>query len=263
MRPPVTVPLLTSSVLRRAGFSHAFSTRQGGVSEPPFDTLDFSLFRAPAALRENHRRLAEAVGYDPRVLYQAKQAHGRVLVVARGAPDDVAAQEADVIAAEAGSGRAAAVRVADCVPVLLANPLTGAVVAVHAGWRGVVSDAVGVGVRYLAGSGAAGASELLAAIGPCIGACCFEVGADVGRKIVRASTEGVVRGNDSARDKVWIDLRHAVRVQLRQLGLSDTLIEDVPGNTPQGCTQCEPKRFYSYRRDGDSAGRLIGVIVAR
>jgi len=260
----VSLELLTSSVLERAGFRHAFTTRLGGVSAAPFASADFALLRDPAPLRENQRRLAEAVGFDPASLYQAKQVHGRTLVVAQGAPSDLLEQEADVVAAEAGSGRAVAVRVADCVPVLLGNPRTGAAVAVHAGWRGVVADAVGVGVRYLLrGQGASASAELVAAIGPCIGSCCFEVGADVGRKIVRASTEGVVKGSDSARDKVWIDLRQAVRAQLRLLDLADRLVEDVPSNDHAGCTQCDLRRFYSYRRDGETSGRLLAVIQAR
>ena len=70
-------------------------------------------------------------------------------------------------------------------------------------------------------------------------------------------------GRVSAKDKAFVNLRAAVRVQLRALGLPDDAIEDVPGKGPEGCTRCDRERFYSYRRDGDASGRLIGVIVAR
>ena len=158
-----------------------------------------------------------------------------------------------------------AVRVADCVPVLLADPRTGRVAAVHAGWRGVVADVLGAAVRHLGHSRSEGressassraASDFLAAIGPCIGPCCFEVGADVGETIARSTTSSAISRRDEARGKVFVDLRAAVRAQLRELGLSDAAIEDVPDRTGAGCTRCDAQRFFSYRRDGDASGRL-------
>lgn len=265
---PDPLPVLVSESLKRAGFAHGFSTRAGGVSEPPFDSLDFALLRDPAAFRENQRRLAEAVGFDPARLYQTKQVHGRAVVRAEGDPVRMLAHEADALLAESGSGAAVAVRVADCVPVLIADPASGRVLAVHAGWRGVVADVVGAAVRQL-GARQSGSSSgrdvggLVAAIGPCIGPCCFEVDQDVGEAIARTTTSSVISRRDEARGKSFIDLRSAVRTQLRALGLSDTVIDDVPGRGRDGCTRCDARRFYSYRRDGDASGRLIGVIVAR
>lgn len=265
--------MLRSETLKNAQFAHGFTTREGGVSVAPHDSLDFAILREPAALRENQRRLAASVGFDPERLYQAKQVHGRALLVAQGDPRVMLEQEADAIVGDPGSGAAVAVRVADCVPVLLADPVTGRVAAVHAGWRGVVADVVGTAVRRLAvdrsqrrestSSSSRDAGGFLAAIGPCIGACCFEVGADVGESIARATTQSAIARRDEARGKVFVDLRAAVRAQLRALGLSDNSIEDVPHRSRPGCTRCDAQRFYSYRRDGDASGRLIGVIVAR
>jgi YfiH family protein len=251
------VLLLTSSALARAGFAHGFTTRAGGVSPPPYDTLDFALLRAPAQLAENQARLAAALGIRPGALRQSTQVHGARLVVAGGDPRATLALEADALAAEAGTGHAVAVRVADCVPVLLANEATGVVVAAHAGWRGVEAGVVAASVAHLG----RGAGRLVAAIGPCIGACCFEVGREVGERIARASSAGaIVR---EAGEKVFVDLRVAVRAQLRALGLEGDAIDDVPGAGSEGCTRCNPERFYSFRRDGDASGRLVGAIVAR
>lgn len=259
---PEPIPFFRSETLRKAHFAHAFSTRAGGVSAPPYDTLDFATLRDPIALRENQRRLGAAVGFDAASLYQAHQVHGPALVVATGDPAHLLRQQADALVAEPGSGHAVAIRVADCVPVLLADPRTGRVAAVHAGWRGVVAGVVGAAVRHLGASGGA-SNELLAAIGPCIGPCCFEVGADVGATIARATTPRAIARRDEARGKVFVDLRAAVRAQLGELGLSDVAIEDVPDRTSAGCTRCDAERFYSFRRDGDASGRLIAVIVAR
>lgn len=264
------LPLLLSETLKKAGFAHGFSTREGGVSEAPFESLDFAILRDPDKLRENQRRLAAAVGFEPSRLFQTRQVHGAVLLVAEadGEPKDMIDREADALVAEPASGNAVAIRVADCVPVLLADPRSGRVAAVHAGWRGVAGDVVGHAVRHLARAASSSdaprdAGDFLAAIGPCIGPCCFEVGADVGETIVRATTADAVARRDEARGKVFVDLRAAVRAQLRALGLPDRSIEDVPDRSRAGCTRCDASRFYSYRRDGDASGRLVGVIVAR
>jgi len=206
------VTILTSALLAEAGFSHAFPTR---------DTADAALLGALGV---------------PAVI-QVKQVHGARAVVA----GEAAGQEGDALVARAGDG-AVGVRVADCVPVLVADPAAGGVAAIHAGWRGVVGGVVGAGVGLLGGTG------LVAAIGPCIGACCFEVGRDVGEKL------GFVVREEG--DKAYVDLRAAVRAQLRALGLADARIEDVAG-----CTKHEPERFHSFRRDGANSGRMLAAIA--
>jgi polyphenol oxidase len=258
----VTLSILASARLRDAGFAHGFSTRMGGVSEPPHDTLDFAMLRDTSRLRENQRRLAEAVGLDVAQLHQTRQVHGNVLVTADGDPAAMVDREADALVAEPGSGHAVMVRVADCVPVLLGDPASGRVAAVHAGWRGVEAGVVPVAVRHLVTSPGAGeVNGLLAAIGPCIGACCFEVGEDVAERIASASSSAVVVRR--AGDKAYVDLRAAVRAQLVVLGLADAAVDDVPAGGREACTRCNAARFYSYRRDGDASGRLAAVIAAR
>jgi purine-nucleoside/S-methyl-5'-thioadenosine phosphorylase / adenosine deaminase len=201
--------------------------------------------------------LAAAVGGGR--IVQVKQVHGaRAVLAAEAALSSLAgeapslaggAQEADALVAP--SAGAVGVRVADCVPVLVASTETGAVAAIHAGWRGVVAGVVPAGVELL------GRGGLLAAIGPCIGACCFEVGADVAEHFVsRRGAIGFVTRR--AGDKAYVDLRAAVRAQLRALGLADDAIDDVPG-----CTKHEPDRFHSFRRDGANSGRMLAAIATR
>jgi YfiH family protein len=258
----MALPLLQSPKLLQAGFSHGFTTRLGGVSPKPYDTLDFAVLREREQLRENQARLAAAVGFDVRLLHQAMQVHGPALLVAGGDPKASLALEADALVAEPGTAHAVAVRIADCVPVLIADPHTGRVAAAHAGWRGVVAGVLRASVNHLAAaSGAGSPSGFVAAIGPSIGPCCFEVGRDVGDRIATASSPAAI--DREAGEKAFVDLRAAVRAQLRSLELTDGAIDDVPGRGPHGCTRCDRERFYSYRRDGDASGRLIGVIVAR
>jgi YfiH family protein len=251
-----TAEILTSPRLERAGFAHGFATRHSGISVGPFASLSFARTREPAEhVEENLRRLGSRVGFVPGELFEVSQVHG-ARVVRRVAGRDEATtralrqEEADAIVVRQG---AAGVRVADCVPVLIGAPRSGEAAAVHAGWRGLVAGVVPAALAEL------GEGRKVAAIGPCIGACCFEVGADVGAQIAEAAGapggRGVIARSEGG--KVWVDLRRAVRAQLRAAGIADEEIEDVAG-----CTRCDAARFFSYRRDGEQSGRHLAVIVA-
>jgi YfiH family protein len=216
----ITTMLLRSQLLTEKGFAHAFPTRSSEEAE-----------------------LCALLGTA--LVVQAKQVHGGRAVEAGAATG----ADADAIIGRQQSQRVAVgVRVADCVPLLLADSDSGDVAAVHAGWRGVVAHVVPAAVRALAGK------SVCAAIGPCIGSCCFEVGRDVAETIGQASTQQVVvrvLGH-----KAFVDLRMAVRAQLLAHGVKGERIEDVPG-----CTKHEPTRFHSYRRDGASSGRMLAAIA--
>jgi YfiH family protein len=199
-----------------------------------------------------------------------READGLVARAARGPAGPIASAGAGAIAsagafASAGSTASAAsvgVRVADCVPVLLADEVTGDVAAVHAGWRGVTRGVVRAGVARLVERG--DPRRLVAAIGPCIGPCCFEVGADVAATIAAALRRCGGIAQNGARviasergDKAYVDLRAAVRAQLVAAGLDDARVDDVGG-----CTKHEAARFHSFRRDGANSGRMLACIAA-
>ncbi len=252
--------VLRSELLVGLGFRHGFSLRTGGVSAPPFDTLN--LGRAvgddPAAVEENHRRFAEAVGCAPGRLFEVSQVHGaEVVVVGPDAdPDAVRATEADALVAPALPEMAVGVRVADCIPLLLADPVTGAVAAVHAGWRGTVARVVDRAIDALEREAGARARDLVAVIGPHIRVGAFEVGEDVAARIA-AEAHGedvVVRGAG----KPHVDLARVVRAQLGARGVEGARIDDVGG-----CTQTDGERFFSYRRDGKRSGRHLAAICPR
>lgn len=257
---------LRSALLDAAGFSHAFFTREGGVSPLPFGPLNAAATAAvpdaPAHVRENLARMAAALGVPIERVYFLSQVHGRDCRVLRGDEDpaEVVRSEGDVTASGA-RGVACGVRTADCVPVLIADRRSGAVAAVHAGWRGVASHAVLAGIeaiRALAGAG----PDLVAAIGPHIERCCFEVGADVARALAEASPAGdrAVDWHDraAATGAAHVDLRVALRAQLEAAGLAPSAVDDV-----RGCTACDARRFHSFRRDGKESGRMLSAIVAR
>ena len=250
---------LTSPLLSRHGFAHGFSLRTGGVSQGPYASLN--LGRAVGddadAVERNHRLFAGAVGYDAACLFEVSQVHGADVHVVGpdDSPDTVRSLSGDALVAPATTPRVAVgVRVADCVPVLLADPVTGAVAAVHAGWRGTVARVLDAAVAAMERAAGVRAHDLLAAIGPHIRAAAFEVGEDVAAQIADAAPNErvIVTGYD----KPHIDLALVVRAQLRARGLLRDHIDDVGG-----CTLEDPDRFFSFRRDGKRSGRHLGVIA--
>jgi hypothetical protein len=245
--------VLTSSLLSSGGFSHGFATRRGGVSRPPFDTLNFRVTESERAedVAENLRRFALAVGFAPSELHLVNQVHGSRVVLAgdRG----TAGERDDADAVVVDGNNVGGVRVADCVPILVGDLVSGRAAAIHAGWRGIEAGVIGAALAALGDS----RSARVAAVGPCIGGCCFEVGRDVAERIVRAAGDPNIATNSSA-EKARVDLRMAARAQLRAHGLSAGDIDDVGG-----CTKCETERFFSFRRDGEASGRHLAAIRAR
>jgi len=172
------LPLLVSPLFE-ADFVHGFTTRAGGVSAPPFDTLNLGgkWGDDPARVVENRRRLAGAV---PGRCYVARQVHGPAIVRVRAGEgaEAIARVEADGLVSDA-VGVSLGVFVADCIPALIADPRTGAFASVHAGWRGTVAGVLPAAVRALATEFGARPGDLRIALGPAIGPCCFEVGEEV------------------------------------------------------------------------------------
>ena len=243
--------LQRSRLLEAAGFAHAFPGREVRDAE-----LTAALGLATASL-------GVGVGVGARgpggAIAQAKQVHGARVVEAPDAGPDC---EADAIVGGAAGvvarALAVGVRTADCVPVLVGDPATGDVAAIHAGWRGVVGGVVPAALEALRlGMTRDAPASWVAAIGPCIGPCCFEVGSDVAEAIAGAAHATRVVTAEQG-DKAYVDLRAAVRAQLVAFGLASARVEDVPG-----CTKHEPERFHSFRRDGANAGRMLSAIAPR
>jgi polyphenol oxidase len=249
--------VLHAPSLTGLGFRHGFSTRRGGVSRAPFASLNLALSvgDAPEHVAENQRRFAAAVGYEAKQLFTLNQVHGRhVRRVAAGEdPERVCAEQGDALVASAGVP--VAIRSADCMPVLLADPQTRQVAAVHAGWRGVLAGVLPAALDVLSARAGAPAARLLVAIFPHIRRCCFEVDDALAEQLAAASPSAQSVFQVSA-GKPYVALDAIVRAQLRACGVLDANIDDVAG-----CTCCDAEQFYSYRRDGAKSGRHLTVIL--
>lgn len=216
------------------GSRAAFSTRLGGVSDPPFDRLNLGLLTDDSedAVAENRRRLAAALGFEREQVAFARQVHGTRLIDHRvQSPDEVVEADGHVVSRP---GLAPLVFVADCLPVALAGP--EGVAMVHAGWRGLAGG--------ILAAAAAAVEATTAAIGPGIGACCYEVGDEV-LSAFGGLGEGVAEGR-------MLDLPEAARRLLAAAGVERVESAGL-------CTSCERELFFSHRRDEGRTGRQAGV----
>ncbi|HVJ20793.1 MAG TPA: peptidoglycan editing factor PgeF [Polyangiaceae bacterium] len=252
---------LESALLRAAGFRHAFFTRKGGASSGPYSSLNFSVSVGDELelVAENFSRAGRVLGVPGDHIAVLSQVHGNVALVlddtelARGPLwPRLAEREGDALTSRA-PGLACAVRTADCVPILVGERRSGAVSAIHAGWRGIVRgvlEAALASLREIAGEN----PEFVAAIGPHIGPAAFETGEDVARELEASSPARDVVSTRGGRPHVALGA--IVAAKLEAAGVSRTQIDDV-----SGCTATDPERFFSYRRDGKRSGRHLSAIV--
>ena len=247
------VAFLVAEEMERAGFLIAYTERTGGVSDAPFDALNlgYATGDRPEHVRENRDRVVRALGISPFAI--GKQAHGTSAVRVDeesagtgfdGPPSPLG--EADILTVSR-PGIPVALLVADCVPLALASPDEGLVVAVHAGWRGMAA-----GIIDAALSAFDEPERVLAAVGPSIGPCHYEVGEDVAHAVATGSPAGAV--TERRDGGLFLDLPGTVSRVLRVAGVSSIERSDL-------CTACERPRFFSHRRDART-GRQ-GMLAVR
>ena len=176
-----------------------------------------------------------------------RQAHSADVVVV-DAPGEYGQADALVTSQ---SGFVVAIRTADCVPALIVDPQTHTVAAVHAGWRGMAAEILPTTLDKMSRHFGTRAADVLVAIGPAIGQCCFEVGPEVAAQFRRWFPE-----RDDLSQKTNIDLRETALRQLAGAGVSQESITAVEDQ----CTRCNPDRFHSWRRDGQQSGRMVSAI---
>ena len=188
-------------------------------------------------------------------LVRPRQVHGCRVVAVRACREQPAPEADGVVSEEPGVP--VGIVTADCLPILLASRSGRAVSALPAGWRGLAHGIVAAGVEALRER--AGAEELVAVVGPHIGACCYEVDAPVVDALRLRFGRDVECALRSARPgHAYLDLGALATRALERAGLARGRV----GAIPDTCTHCDPERFHSYRRDGERAGRLVHFVAA-
>jgi len=222
-----------------------FTTRLGGVSEGAFESLNLGILTEddPDRVVENRRRLCEAVGVDAETATMAWQVHGSAVTEAKpkGILERTVFDRCDGLWSDR-PGQAMALVTADCFPVAIAraDSRRPGLCVLHVGWRGLLEGIVA------SGTGALAEGALTAAIGPGIGACCYEVGEEVAGPFRERFGDDVV-----VQDR--LDLGGATERALREAGV-------VSVERSRHCTACEPELFFSHRRDHGRTGRQ-GVLA--
>ena len=262
------VRALICARLEEDGFVNGFSTRFGGVSEMPSAALNLAGFNEDAAenILENRRRFLKLFPGEW-VFAGCWQVHGADVRVVQSAEDARPAENqrgetiyCDVIVSQA-EGVLAGVKTADCVPILLGDPVTRAFAAVHAGWRGTLATAAVIAVDRLKKEYGAKSENLRVAIGASAGPCCYEVGSEVIDAFTSRFGSGANLFTTTRPGHAMVDLLKANRDQLESAGVVTERIHTAPI-----CTMCRTDLFFSYRKEKSvqgKVGRLMAVVGKR
>ncbi|MEP7213871.1 MAG: peptidoglycan editing factor PgeF [Acidobacteriota bacterium] len=253
------VKVLVCRPLEDAGFVNGFSTRLGGVSPFPENDLNLAGFDedTPENIYENRRRFLAAIGgeYDLATAWQVHGDHVRIVT----SPEDTANSDerADALVSNL-KGTLVGVKTADCVPVIIGDPVSGAFAAVHAGWRGTVQSIVVKAVNMMRSEYGSDPADLVCAIGPAAGCARYEIGQDVIDAFAAAFDDNADYFKPTRLGHALIDLHLANRRQLSDSGVPGANIHTAPF-----CTIEHTDLFFSYRIEKKrfgKTGRLLSVI---
>lgn len=241
---------------------HCFTTRFGGVSTGFLTAMNLGTRRGddPENVVKNYRILGNTLGFDPKKLVLTRQTHtDTVRQVGKAqwgaglfAPD---LPECDALITNE-PGTALVIFTADCTPVLLYDPMTGAVGAAHAGWRGTAAGIAGKTAQAMVAAYGCRPENIRVAIGPNIGQCCFQTDLDVPfamRQSYGSSADDCIRPSGS---KYYVNLKELNALSLKKAGVTQIEISNL-------CTACEPHRFWSHRKAGPHRGSQGAIIVCK
>ena len=255
-----TLEYLTADTLE--GSIHCFSTRFGGVSEGHLASLNLGTHRGDAQenVHENYRILGAAVGFTPEQTVFTKQEHTDIILRVGRADCGTGLLREQTVVCDGiitdEPGVALCCFGADCTTILLFDPVTGALGAVHSGWRGTAMGIAAKAVQAMEQEFGSRPSDIRAAIGPCIGLCCFEVGSEVPEAMRDALGPDAERCIEPRGERSHVDLKGINRLWLERAGLSE--IDICPD-----CTRCQPGRFWSHRAAGNARGSQAAIIMRK
>ena len=241
---------------------HCFTTRLGGVSTGHLSSLNIGIHRGdtPENVAENYRILGDLLGITTENFVVTRQTHSDIIrKVGRSDRGNAllsgASPECDGLITNE-PGVALVVFTADCTPILLHDPKTGAVGAVHAGWRGTAAGIAAKAVDAMVENYGCNPEDICAAIGPNIGQCCFETGEDVPLAMTAALGSDAQDSIRKAGSKYYVNLKELNALWLRRTGVAHIEISS-------DCTACQPHRFWSHRITGGLRGSQGAVILCK
>ena len=252
--------ILAPNLSRLPGIAHGFATRQSGVSEGIYASLNCGLGSADAAenIRRNRARFAASLGADPQALITPYQVHGTEVVTVTSERDPLSRPRADALVTKE-KGMAIAIGIADCGPLLFADAAAGVIGAAHAGWQGALAGVVETTVSAMEALGAA-RSNIHAALGPTISRRSYEVGSEFHARFLAVDLGNEVFFQASPRaNHFCFDLPAYITGRLDRLGLASQIDLEL-------CTYEDEERFFSFRRashrgEADYGRMLAGIML--
>lgn len=246
----------SSLLSARAGLLACFTTRHGGVSSPPYKSanLAFHVGDDETDVLTNHDLLARALGYDRRRLVHMRQIHSDLVAAVSDNAGFDSPPECDALITNR-RGIPLMVMSADCTPILIYDPLSNSVGAVHAGRAGALKRILPKTIEAMEKSYGASRADMLFAFGPSIGVCCYEINPVIAEETEKAGYPHALRYSEG---KVFLDVNAILLSQLEAMGITRERIE-VSG----ACTSCEKEEFFSYRAEVQKTGRIAGIIMLR
>jgi YfiH family protein len=263
---------LTSKLLDSAGFLlHAYSTRQGGISKEPYNSLNLGLSGQDDKQNviQNRKLFCKATGIEPYQIFCVNQVHGNEVLLVddpvleawrkkrEAMPPEKESVRADALLTNL-PGVALAILTADCLPIIIADPERKAIAIVHAGWRGTLQGVTQQALFKLGECFGGRPGEWLISLGPCIGACCYTIGQEVvdlfaenfsdWRNYIICDKTGQYR----------LNLREANKSQLLKFGINPKNIDQVGE-----CTACHTEDFFSYRKAHPATGRMMSLVMLK
>jgi polyphenol oxidase len=240
-----------------ARLCHGFSTRSGGVPGPAESSLNlgYSSWDSKERITENRRRFLSALNLEDSRLATLRQVHSNRVYIIEDNFTEGNQSEGDAFATGV-KNIALAVQIADCLPILVADPANRAIASVHSGWRGTLSRVLLQTVLEMERAFGSRPSDLITAVGPGIRACCFEVEAEVAERFEREYPGSrIVKPAAPHTGKYLVDLIEALDIQLSLAGVQEENRYDLGA-----CTRCNTDMFFSYRAEGTASGRMMAVI---
>jgi len=241
-------------LLRSSPVQHGIFTRQGGISPAPWDSLNLggTVGDTTARVQENQRRVFNALRLDPASRYEVWQVHSAQVAVADAPWGGEAYEKADVILTDR-PGLALLMRFADCVPIMLFDPVRQAIGLAHAGWLGTVRGAARAAVRGMIDAFGTQPGDIVAGIGPSIGPDHYEVGEDVYAAYSQAFG-GQADSYFHGEDRKHLDLWSANQSQLEEMGVTRIEVAAL-------CTACATEEWFSHRAERGRTGRFAAVLT--
>ena len=258
----VTAGKLSYLVSENISVPHCFTTRLGGVSQGYLDSMNIGTHRGddPENVQKNYEILASVLGFDTKCLVLTHQTHTDIVL--QVGKDQYGAgltapqlPECDALITNE-PGTALVVFAADCTPILLHDPVTGAVGAAHAGWRGTAKGIAAKTVQAMCHTYGCKPENIRAAIGPNIAQCCFETNRDVPDAMLESLGDDAGTFIRQVGEKYYVNLKEMNALHLNRAGVEHIEISSA-------CTACRPDLFWSHRKVGNTRGSQGAIIVCK